>query len=228
MTWNAKPSSALLVMAKYPTPGRTKTRLTPPLSPEQAARLYECFLLDTLDTMRQVPQAQPVIAYLPAESEAYFTELAPDFELLAQHGPDLGARLDNAITHYLNLGYERVAIMNSDGPTLPASYLTNAFERLRGDTDVVLGPAADGGYYLIGLKRPTPHLLREVQMSTPQVLADTMTLTAKEGLHVELLPTWYDVDDGQSLARLVDELAATLVTVAPHTRAFLEEFSSIL
>ena len=115
-----KASNALIVVAKQPAPGRTKTRLSPPLDPEQACQLYECFLNDTLDLVRQVAQVQPVIAFLPAGSEAYFQQLAPDFELIQQEGSDLGARLDNAISSYLSRGYRRVVIMNSDGPTLPS------------------------------------------------------------------------------------------------------------
>jgi rSAM/selenodomain-associated transferase 1 len=216
-------TNALLVVAKRPASGQTKTRLTPPLSPEQAAALYECFLRDTLDMMRQVPNVQPAVAFLPAEARSYFVELAPDFELVQQEGLDLGARLDNALTHYLGLGYRHVAIMDSDGPTLPAACLSAAFEALAGEADVVLGPCDDGGYYLIGLKRPAPRLLREVRMSTPRVLDDTLALAAEEGLHVELLPVWYDVDDVTSLARLVAELADSTPETARHTRAFLSQ-----
>jgi rSAM/selenodomain-associated transferase 1 len=215
-------TNALLVVAKRPAPGQTKTRLTPPLSSEQAAALYECFLRDTLDMMRQVPNVQPAVAFMPAEAQPYFVELAPDFELVQQAGLDLGARLDNALTHYLRLGYRHVAIMDSDGPTLPATCLSAAFEALAGEADVVLGPCDDGGYYLIGLKRPAPRLLREVRMSTPGVLADTLAIAAEEGLRVELLPVWYDIDDVTSLARLVAELADSVTETARHTRAFLE------
>jgi uncharacterized protein len=218
-----QPANALLVVAKRPAPGQTKTRLTPPLSSEQAAALYECFLRDTLDVMRQVPDVQPVVAYLPAEAQSYFVELAPDFELVQQEGLDLGARLDNALTRYLHLGYRHVAIMDSDGPTLPAYCLSAAFEALAGEADVVLGPCDDGGYYLIGLKRPAPRLLREVRMSTTSVLVDTLALAAEEGLRVVLLPIWYDVDDVTSLARLVAELADSPPRTARHTRAFLEQ-----
>lgn len=217
---------ALLTMAKHPAPGQTKTRLTPPLSPDQAAGLYESFLRDTLDLMRRVPAVQPVIAYLPASTEAYFAELAPDFELFLQRGDDLGARLDNAFQHYLGLGYERVVIMNSDSPTLPLVYLLAAFEALTGEVDVTLGPCDDGGYYLIGLKRPAPRLLREVQMSTPNVMADTLALAAKEELMVKRLPAWYDVDDAISLDRLAAELAAAPVDIARHTRRFLAALTS--
>lgn len=214
-------SDVLLVVAKRPAPGRTKTRLTPPLTPEQASVLYECFLRDTLDLMRRVPDVQPAIAYLPAEESSYFEELAPDFELVLQEGEDLGARLDNALSSYLEAGCQRVVIMNSDGPTLPVARLEAAFDGLRNGADVVLGPSDDGGYYLIGLRRPAPRLLREVRMSTPDVLADTLAIAAEEGLRVELLSPWYDVDDADSLARLQDELVSAPLEVASHTRALL-------
>jgi rSAM/selenodomain-associated transferase 1 len=213
----AGPSNALLVVAKRPAPGRTKTRLSPPLSPEQAATLYECFLKDTLQLMRRVPGVRPVIAYLPQDAAAYFAGLAPDFDLLLQQGPDLGSRLDNALTHYLELGYSRVVVMDSDGPTLPPRFLELAFERL-GTADVVLGPCDDGGYYLIGLKKPAPRLLREVRMSTPRVAADTLALAQELGLRVALLPAWYDVDDAHSLGRLLSELEQGPPGLAPHTR----------
>jgi hypothetical protein len=213
--------NALIVVAKRPIPGRTKTRLTPPLSLDQAAALYDCFLRDTLDLIRRVPDVQPVIAYSPDNAREYFAQLAPDFDLVRQQGHDLGARLDNALTHYLHTGCERVAIMNSDGPTLPVDHLIAAFEALSDRTEVVLGPSDDGGYYLIGLRRPAPRLLREVRMSTPFVTADTLALAEEEGLHVALLPAWYDVDDAASLARLVNELIDAPLDVAPHTRTFL-------
>jgi rSAM/selenodomain-associated transferase 1 len=225
---NQKPANALLVVAKRPAPGQTKTRLVPSLSTEQAAALYECFLQDTLDLMRQIPDVQPVVAYLPAEAETYFANLAPDFEHILQKGPDLGVRLDNALTSYLRRGYRRVVIINSDSPTLPPSCLTAAFEALAGGGDVVLGPCDDGGYYLIGIKRPTPRLLREVRMSTPSVTTDTLNLAAEEGLRVELLPVWYDVDDAASLTRLMAELVEAPPDVARQTRAFLERQRELL
>jgi rSAM/selenodomain-associated transferase 1 len=225
---NRESANALLVVAKCPAPGQTKTRLIPPLSSEQAAALYECFLRDTLDLVRQIPDVQPVVAYLPAEAETYFADLAPDFEHILQRGSDLGARLDNALTCYLRRGYQQVVIMNSDGPTLPASCLTAAFQTLAGETDVVLGPCDDGGYYLIGVKRPAPRLLRQVRMSTPSVTTDTLNLAAEEGLRVKLLPIWYDVDDAASLARLAAELIEARPGVARHTRAFLEQHRELL
>ena len=216
-------ANALIVVAKQPAPGQTKTRLSPPLSPEQAAALYECFLRDTLDQMRQVEEVDRVIAYLPLDATDHFHKFAPDFQLIPQYGQQLGDRLDNALTSYLSRGYERVVIMDSDSPTLPSSFLSQAFHVLADGADVTLGPCEDGGYYLIGLKRPAPRLLKEVPMSTPTVAADTIALAKEEGLSINLLPTWYDVDDAASLTRLVREMDSLEPEVAVRTRRFLKE-----
>jgi len=221
------PSSknALIVVAKQPAPGQTKTRLSPPLTPEQASALYECFLFDTLDQIRMVDDARRVIAYLPLNARGYFQRLASDFELVPQNGYDLGSRLDQALTSYLSQGYERVVIMDSDSPTLPSVHLSQAFNALADGADVALGPCDDGGYYLIGIKKPAPRLLREVQMSTPTVAADTIALAEEEGMRVSLLPTWYDVDDAASLIRLMKEIESLDSGVAIHTRRFLGQDS---
>jgi len=198
--------NTLLVVAKKPTPGQTKTRLCPPLTPAQAANLYDCFLYDTLDTMRKVPGVQCGIGYLPEDALGYFRQLAPDMGLTCQRGASLGERLDHLLTETLAGGSGRVVVMDSDSPTLPVDYISQAFERLA-DVDVVLGPTRDGGYYLIGLKQPQPHLLRQVQMSTPHVLTDTLALAEATGLTVSLLPTWYDVDTIADLHQLDSEIA---------------------
>jgi rSAM/selenodomain-associated transferase 1 len=211
----------LLAIAKQPAPGLTKTRLTPPLNPAAAAELYEAFLRDTLDLIRSVPAAQPGVLYLPATARDYFYTLAPDCSLLLQEGDDLGARLDNAFAYCLTQrAAAKVVIMDTDSPTLPAAYLAEAFSLL--DTaDLVLGPCDDGGYYLIGLKRPAPRLLREVTMSTPHVVRDTLVLATALGLRPALLPPWYDVDTASELDRLAQELARLPADRAPHTRRTL-------
>jgi rSAM/selenodomain-associated transferase 1 len=197
----------LLVVAKKPVPGQAKTRLCPPLTGEQAAGLYECFLRDTLALMRRVPAVQRAIAYLPAGARGYFQQVAPDMALICQRGATLGERLDNLLTRALRAGAGRAVVIDSDSPTLPVAYLTQAFDRLR-QADVVIGPAQDGGYYLIGMQKPHPHLLRSVQMSTPHVLEDTLALAARAGVSVSLLPAWYDVDTLADLHRLHAEIAS--------------------
>jgi rSAM/selenodomain-associated transferase 1 len=212
--------NALVVMAKRPRPGQTKTRLCPPLTPEAACDLYKGFLHDTLDLMRGTPDVVRIIAYLPEDEHAYFSTLAPDFELIRQRGDSLGERLDAITTQCLTNGFDQVVVMDSDSPTLPPHIATHAFESLK-TTDVVLGPCEDGGYYLIGLKQPAPHLLRDMPMSTPTVLIDTIRLAKRANLAVSLLPTWYDIDTAAELAQLRTELQTLSPERATHTRQVL-------
>ncbi|MFZ1767625.1 MAG: TIGR04282 family arsenosugar biosynthesis glycosyltransferase [Caldilinea sp.] len=215
--WTA-PRRALFVVAKEPAAGQTKTRLCPPLRAEEAAALYASFLADTLDIMRRVSGVRCSIAYLPPGAEAYFSDLAPEMTLVLQQGESLGERLDHLITQALANGAMQAVVMDSDSPTLPAAYVAQAFDLLDGNIDAVFGPCRDGGYYLVGMKRPLPALLREVQMSTPTVLADTLAIAAREGVRVALLPEWYDVDTGEELAHLAHELHITDAKTAQHTR----------
>jgi uncharacterized protein len=216
---------ALLIVAKRPAAGQTKTRLCPPLSGETAAEVYQAFLYDSLAIMRHVMHVQRTIAYMPANALGYFQKLAPDFELFAQQGDTLGERLDHLLTHALQQGAQAAIVMSSDSPTLPADYIEQAFLRLEQGADVVLGPSDDGGYYLIGVKQPQPRLLREVQMSTPTVLQETLALASELTLVVHLLPAWYDVDTIDELERLSQELslqASQNQLIASHTYAYLQ------
>lgn len=216
-------------MAKRPYPGRTKTRLAPMFSAEEASAMYRYFLLDALDKARSVAGVTPFIAFTPPdeETEQYFSKLAPDFHLLPQKGDTLGDRLDNVLTSCLNNGYDQVAAMNSDSPSLPAAFLAEAFEKLDDPAvDVVLGPCDDGGYYLIGWKRPWPRLVRAVQMSTDHVLRDTLAIAEKELVRVSLLPAWYDVDETDDLLRLQAGLSSGQEK-AEHTGRFLSGVNNL-
>ena len=216
---------ALLVMAKRPCPGRTKTRLASVISIEEAALLYECLLLDALNQARSVPGVTPLVAYAPADEETkrYFSKLAPDFQLLPQCGDTLGERLDYVLTSCLDDGFVQVAAMNSDSPSLPTAFLATAFAQMDDPAvDVVLGPCDDGGYYLIGCKRPYPRLVRGVQMSTDHVLQDTLAIAKEEKLSVSLLPSWYDVDEPFDMVRVQADLSSQ-PQAANHTRRFLSE-----
>lgn len=216
-------TDTLLVVAKQPLAGQTKTRLCPPLTKEQAAALYDCFLRDTLDLMRKVPGVRLVIGFLPENAEDYFRQIAPDMTLVPQQGASLGERLDRLLTLALAGGSESAVVMDSDSPTLPADYLSQAFVVLK-EVDVVLGPTRDGGYYLIGMKRPHPHLLRQVRMSTPHVLADTLALAESAGLTTALLPAWYDIDTIEDLHQLEAEIAGSNQNGSvAHTRRWLAQ-----
>jgi rSAM/selenodomain-associated transferase 1 len=214
-------TNALIVVAKEPVPGQTKTRLCPPLAPESAAEFYRCLLLDTLALMAQLESADRTVAYTPAGSREYFAGIVPDgFRLVPQQGADLGQRLAHALGQHFEWGYQRVAIMNSDGPTLPLAYLEEAFAALD-RADITLGPGHDGGYYLIGMKRHYPGLFRGIAWSTEQVIPQTLAICRRLGLSVHHLPEWYDVDVAADLERLHHDLQRD-PSLAPHTRVFLE------
>lgn len=220
------PRRFLGVVAKRPANGHTKTRLSPPLDGETAAHLYEGFLADTLELIRQTPGVERAIAFLPDGAEPYFRRLAPDFNLTLQQGDDLGARLDNLLAAALAAGAGQAVVMDSDSPTLPIGFLADAFASLDAGADVVLGPTEDGGYYLIGLAQPQPRLLREIPMSTPTVLQDTLALARTLGLKTALLPPWYDIDTAADLLRLQNHLAVLSDDIAPHTRRRLAALSA--
>lgn len=222
---------ALGLMAKAPLAGEVKTRLVPPLTLSEAAALNVCFLRDMATNVKSIAeteQASGLVVYTPVGSESAFDGVLPDgFKLLAQRGTSLGERLFNATDDLLREGHSAVCLINSDSPTLPRSILIRAIEALAPEGDrVVLGAADDGGYYLIGLKQAHWNLFDRIVWSTSDVLTRTTQRAAEIDLPVELLPRWYDVDDGQTLNRLCEELFFALpldgAYPAPHTRTFLE------
>jgi uncharacterized protein len=229
MSLTAQPrnSCALAVMAKAPRAGEVKTRLVPPLTHAEAAALSACFLRDTAANVAATQGADSFVIYTPADAAAQFRSLLPAAcRLLAQRGATLGARLINATEDLLAHGYASVCLINADAPTLPRAHLAAAVARLSQPGErVVLGPADDGGYYLIGLKRAERQLFTDITWSTAQVCAQTIARARAAGLPVELLPSWYDLDDAAALARLCVELFATTRGAdgyaAPHTRAYL-------
>ena len=217
-------------MAKAPLVGEVKTRLVPPLTASEAAALHVCFLRDMAASIGNVAandSADGVLVYTPIGSKFAFDGILPDgFKLLPHRGESFGDRLCNAIEDLLRSAYDSVCLINSDSPTLPQSVYDEAIKSLSRPGDrVVLGPADDGGYYLIGLKRVHSNLFDRIAWSTPTVLADTIERAAEIGVSVELLPRWYDVDDGASLNLLCEELFSMHspdgAYPAHHTREFL-------
>jgi rSAM/selenodomain-associated transferase 1 len=201
-----------------------KTRLCPPLTPDQAARLARCFLQDRIEQLREVAAAAPVVAFTPADLEAELRGLLPgDVRLVPQEGADLGARLDRILTDLLAESGAGAVAIDADSPTLPTDYLRQACARLAEATaDVVLGPCQDGGYYLIGLRRPAPALFRAMPWSTPAVLGETVARARRLGLRLALLPAWFDVDRGEDLGRLRESVEVPGAYRAARSLAFLD------
>jgi len=213
----------MAVMARAPEPGRVKTRLVPPLSYERAAGLYRCMLQDKLQQVAGLPDIDPYLAYTPLEARSSMLALLPGgFTLIPQAGSTLGDRLHRLSAILLERGHPAVILIDSDSPTLPTHYLADAVARLReGTTDLVLGPTDDGGYYLIGLKRPCRALFDDIPWSSPTVLNETLHRAAAQRLQVAVLRSWFDVDTPNDLIRLQCELATTDAVTAPLTRRFL-------
>jgi rSAM/selenodomain-associated transferase 1 len=194
-------TALLIIFAKEPRPGRVKTRLIPPLSFEAAAQLYHSFLLDILEEMGRVPEVRLALAFSPPEAQGFFQTLAPPgIDLFPQEGGDLGERMARACARGFAAGYSPVLLRGSDTPDLPAAVVSGAREVLAaGKAQVALGPATDGGYYLVGLTEPQPRLFQGPVWSSSTVLESTLKTARKRGLTVHLLPAWADIDTAADL-----------------------------
>lgn len=217
---------AVAAMAKVPMAGEVKTRLCPPLRPDEAARLARCFLLDRVEQLVGLPACDPLVAYLPPEREAELRALLPGVRLWPQVGAELGLRMDRLLSDLLAEGYAGAVAVGTDTPTLPTAYLAETCRLLGGGAaDVVLGPAEDGGYYLIGLAAPAPALFVDMPWGTSTVYRTTLARAEGDGRRVVVLPTWFDVDRGEDLGRLARAPADPQAYRPPRTLAFLTELA---
>jgi hypothetical protein len=191
----------LVVVAKEPVPGRVKTRLSPALTPQEAATLYQCMLGDRIREIARLDGTDLAIAFTPANAAEAFTPLVrPGFSLFPQRGKDLGERLHNVFVDAFGAGYGAVTIIDSDTPDLPRSVVRKSFGILLSQSsEVVFGPCNDGGYYLVGMRKPHPELFENIPWSTAKVLEATLQKTGEIGLKTELLSTWNDLDSFEDL-----------------------------
>jgi len=218
------PKRALIVFVKSPVPGNVKTRLIPHLSAEESAGLYRCFVLDILGALLpHDTDGRLIVAYQPSTKmpDLAWTGFRRPPEFFRQEGQSLGERLVHAFGTAFGRGCRQVVLIGSDSPTLPPSYIEQAFSALQ-EADVVVGPATDGGYYLIGLSRPCLKLFDDVAWSTDQVFERTVQIAESQGFRLRILPTHYDVDTTDDLGVLSRELATT-GGIAPQTGRFLAD-----
>ena len=182
-------------MVKAPRAGKVKTRLCPPLTPEEAAELASQFAADAVANA-VTAGASPIVAYSPDDGRELLEPLLPPGQRwIPQRGASLGDRMQRAMEEARALGRGPLVIIGTDSPTLPTGTLKTAIALVStGSADAVFGPTEDGGYYLAGARDPIPGLFADVAWSTPSALADTLRNVASLKLTVELLPMWYDVD----------------------------------
>ncbi|PIR00746.1 MAG: hypothetical protein COV66_04780 [Nitrospinae bacterium CG11_big_fil_rev_8_21_14_0_20_45_15] len=189
---------AIILFAKDPVCGRVKTRLASLLDEETTLKLYLHFLTAGLSLLESVQGADRFIAVAPPLTSEYFQSnprLAA-FAIFTQEGDDLGQRMRQAFAQCFEDGYERVVIVGADSPSLPVEYVQRALDS---DQALTLGPAVDGGYYLIGMGPQRVEIFENVHWGTGSVLSDTGANARREGVEVELLPVWYDVDRPEDL-----------------------------
>lgn len=210
------------LVAKAPLPGQVKSRLCPPLTPEQAARLAGAFLQDTLALATQAGVDVRLICRDESE-RSVLSRYASGVPVHVQDGDGLGAAMETAFERGLADGYRAVAVMGVDTPALPPSTLTWAFSLLEGPRDVAIGPSDDGGYYLLAAQCPHPALFQDMTWSTGDVVTETLRRCDVLGLRARLVTQWNDVDDAASLDALRAHLAGAPEDVAPHTRALLKQ-----
>ena len=220
-------NNALIVFARDPIAGQVKTRLNPLLGLQATCDLYTCFLSDSLDKICAVKSADRFVGVYPSNLSGYFERLdmSLSINVFTQNGKDLGERMLNAFSARFGEGYGRVVIIGSDSPSLPLAYIMQAFSSER---DVSLGPSADGGYYLIGMRGKLVNLFDGIAWGEDTVLEETRHKLEDSGASFELLPVWYDVDRSDDLRFLkthLELLAKAGQKEGTSTRKFLSRLS---
>ena len=214
---------ALLLFAKCPQPGVVKTRLVPPLLPEEAADLYRHMLCDIMAKVTLLNEMERYLFYEEGrEAREYFAERAPGMSCFPQQGKDLGERMANALRTVFSMGHHAAVVIGTDSPDLPISFINKAFGLLEcGGSETVFGPTEDGGYYLVGMTRLYRELFLDIPWSSERVLRESLKRVDEIGITVSLLPIWHDVDIAADLARaeLLDEENG-----APLTREFIKKW----
>ena len=226
-------SSALIVFAKAPKPGRVKTRLTELLTREEAARLYEAFLRDSFAAYASLAEHQEVALRLYHADPDWPVQLTPGrASLHRQRDGGLDERMAAAFRETFATGASHAVIVGTDFPTLPRAFLRKAFEVLKGASEAIcIGPTTDGGFYSLGVGGHYPQLFDDMSYSHAEVFAHTLSRAAAEEAVPVVLPEWYDVDRPDDLRRLAAELAGDGAACAPQTRrqmrSLLEKYPSL-
>lgn len=193
----------LILFVKYPENGKVKSRLAEHLTSDFAAGLYKNFVFDIIATLEKGSFSFRIYFYPPEKEEEIKKLWGEKYRYAAQSGSDLGERMKNAFLREFAAGFNEVVLIGSDCPDLPIAFIEEAFRTLENNTDCVIGPAADGGYYLVGFRQDAfcPEIFSGVEWSTASVLNTTMNILRSSGHACAVLPQWRDVD---TLADLTD------------------------
>jgi uncharacterized protein len=212
MAWPLPEGAVLGIFGKRPEPGKVKTRLAAELGPEIAAEAHEAMLFDLLEAWGSerflVPGGRRVLVFAPEDAGPWFDERVPGaFALQPQAEGDLGGRMRAFFEGEFEDGASKVVLIGSDSPTLDPSIVVSAFLCLE-TKDVVIGPSADGGYYLVGCRPPVPGIFEGIDWSTPRVLGQTIDRLRDTGRSLAVLPPWYDVDTPEDWRALAGHVRA--------------------
>lgn len=214
-------ANALILFAMIPVAGKTKVRLMPFLSAEECVSLYGCFARDVYEKARAV-DADVYVFFTPRDKDGILkTLLGADALLLPQHGEDLGQKMKNAIGAVLRLGYDKVVLMGMDIPHIHTETIQNAFDNLE-QKDIVIHPALDGGYYLIGMKQEYESIWNIRRYGTNTVMYDTLQHMKAENLSISVGQMYYDIDRKEDLRQLWSDIQRGAVCNCPETTAYLE------
>ena len=207
---------AVICFTRVPRPGVTKTRLLPLLTPMQCAELHRAFLQDLSSVYRQI-DADLFVAYTPDADWEQLKEVFPTATaFFPQKGHDLGEKMNHAICHVLSLGYDAVILTGSDLPLMEKTHLESGWTALFG-ADVVLGSTSDGGYYLVGMKKPCPEMFEHQNYGTATVYEHTVKAVKAAGYTLASALPCEDVDTPDDLRWL-----ALRVNPKSHTGRYLQ------
>jgi len=217
--------NALVILTKTPEPGQSKTRLVPPLSFEEAAELARAVLLDQLQNLARFTAAQLFIAFTPPSAASFFEALLPrEASCFYQQGDSLGDRMRHAFDVLFSRSFSRVLLIGGDLPAVPLEALADAVAALENNTEIVLGPSLDGGYYLVGMSRMIPEIFEGIIWSRPDVLTLTTAKLVALKRKYKLISPWYDIDTIDDLRHLKSDIAAAPAGFMKNTLALLQKF----
>lgn len=186
--------------------GKVKKRLAFEIGPERALAVYREMLLKTIKKVLSLNDLD-IYGFYDGEFPEALALRYKKLVLINQQGKDLGEKMYNAVTYLYENHYNKIVLIGADSPDLPVEYISEAFSRLD-SSDVVIGPSEDGGYYLIGMKRPEDYLFKDIPWGSPRVLEGTINILKKQKIPYSLLPEWYDIDNLETLNRYNKAISA--------------------